>query len=141
MKSNKLQRSNSLLFPSTIDELFHRVWGEPLRQTWAPSVDVKETSDAYVIRAEIPGIDVGDVEVTVTGDGLTLEGEKKIETESDDEKGHISERVYGKFSRSFSFPTAISTEDVVAEAKKGVLTISVKKAEAEKTRRIEVKGE
>ena len=138
MRPNKLSRVTSPLFPASFDELFHQVWGEPRRSAWAPSVDVKETAETFVIRAEIPGIDIADVHVTVTADSLTLEGEKKSEETVAGETRHITERVHGKFSRTFTFPGAIASDDVEAETKNGILTVTVKKVD--NTRRIEIKG-
>ena len=132
---------SSLLFPSTIDELFNRFWNDSPKYEFAPNVDVKETPESYVIRAELPGVDADDVEVSVTSDSLTIKGEKKVETKTEDERGHITERVYGTFSRSFTFPVPVAPEEVTAEAKKGVLHITVKKSETEQTRKIEIKSD
>ena len=141
MKLTKNHRLTNILFPRTVDELFQQFWGEPDASKWTPSIDVKETDEAYVLAAELPGIDAADVELTLTSDTLTIEGEKKSATESADVPGHIVERRFGKFSRSFTFPSAVATDEVIAESKRGVLTITVKKAEAGKTRRIEIQGE
>jgi len=133
---------SSLLFPSTIDELFSRFWNDSPKHEFTPSVDVKETPESYVIRAELPGVAAEDVEVTVTSDSLTIKGEKKIETtETEDEKGHITERVHGTFSRTFTFPVPVAPEEVTAEARKGVLHITIKKSEAEQTRKIDIKSD
>ena len=144
MKPSKLPNVADLLFPRTVDELFNQFWGDAKKSScWVPSVDVRETDESFVITAELPGIEVSDVELTVTSEGLTLKGEKKKNTESeaDTRRGHITERVYGEFSRSFSFPIPVTPDDVVAQARHGILTITVKKAEVEKTRRIEIKSE
>lgn len=129
------------LFPRTIDELFNQVWAEPKRASFAPRVDIDETAESYVIRAELPGVDAGEVELTVDAETLTLKGEKTTLTETEDARGHIRERSHGSFSRTFTFPNAISPDDVTASATKGVLEVVVKKAETAKTRRIEIKGE
>ena len=141
MNTTKNHRLTNFLFPRTVDDLFQQFWGETSHAKWTPAVDVKETDDAYVLVAELPGIDVADVELTLTSDTLTIEGEKKIVTEGVGPPGQITERRFGKFSRSFTFPSAVATDEVVAESKRGVLTITVKKAEAGKTRRIEIQGD
>ena len=141
MKPCKLPVVSQSLFPRTIDELFNRFWDDSRSGTsWSPSVDVSETPDAYIIRAELPGVDVGDVEVTVTSDSLTIKGEKKVENVADAEE-RVSERVLGAFSRSFSFPVHVATDEVQAESRRGVLEITVRKAETAKTRRIEIKSD
>lgn len=132
---------SNALFPRTIDELFNQFWTESPRASFEPLVDVDETPDSFVIRAELPGIDVGDVELTVEADTLTLKGEKKTVRVIEDARGHIRERSHGTFSRTFTFPSPISTDDVVAEANRGVLEITVKKAETSKRRRIDIQGD
>ena len=81
-----------------------------------------------------------EVEVTVGQDSLTLKGEKKVETRAEGIRGHITERVHGAFERRFKFPAAIATDGVDAEYKRGVLHITLRKSEAAKARKIEVRG-
>jgi HSP20 family protein len=139
MKPIKRTHVSNLLFPRTIEELFHQFWDDAKTEpTWAPTVDVRETEGAYVITAELPGVDANDVELTATAEGLTLEGEKKLDPDVDEKRGHLEERIYGEFSRSFAFPVPISPDHIVAQARRGILTITVQKAEAEKTRRIDI---
>ena len=138
--------TGSLLFPRSVDELFHRFWGNAHRDVsrdtaFAPAVDVRETKDSYVFQVEIPGIDAKDVELTVTPDRLTIKGERAVETASEGETVHIFERTHGSFERSFTFPAPVATDSVTAEAKRGVLHITVTKAEKEQTRKIEIRGE
>ena len=142
MQPSNVPSTRSSLFPKTVDDLFSQFWGPEVRRgAFDPAIDVRETPEAFLVRAELPGIDADEVEVTVSPDSLTLKGEKKLEAETEDAKGHITERVYGAFRRSFSFPSAISTDDVQAEYKKGVLHVTLKKAESGKTRKIEIRGE
>ena len=147
MRHSKLPSvAGSLLFPRSVDELFKRFWGDAHcdvgRGTgYAPAVNVKETEDGYHFQVEIPGIDAKDVELTVTPDRLTIKGEKEVESASDSEKIHVFERSHGSFERSFSFPVPVSTDSVTAECKRGVLHVTVAKAEKEQTRKIEIRGE
>jgi len=98
----------------------------------APRVDVEEKSKAYVISAELPGLDDKDIEVTVSDDMLTLKGEKKQESEREEKNMHISERSFGSFRRSFRLPPEVATDKISADFNNGVLMISVpKKAEKE----------
>ncbi len=109
------------------------------RGEWLPAVDIFEDSDqAIVLKAELPGIAREDIDLRVENNTLTLRGERKREEEIRQEQYHRVERSYGAFSRSFSLPTRVDTENVRAEFKDGVLVITLPvKAEA-KPRQIEV---
>jgi len=98
---------------------------------WLPVIDVKETDTEVLVRAEIPGIDPKEVEVSVHDNVLTLKGEKTDETKSDEDNWHRVERRYGAFSRTVALPAEVDPEKAAAEASNGVLTIRLgKKAEA-----------
>ena len=71
MKSIKHPNLTNLLFPRTVDELFRQFWGDPDSGKWVPTVDVKETDEAYVLTAELPGIDAADVDLTLAADTLS----------------------------------------------------------------------
>jgi HSP20 family protein len=113
--------------------------GEQTPPTWAPDVDLMESKDGYTLRAELPGVSKEDVKVTLAEAVLTLSGEKKFEQEVKNENFHRSERVYGKFSRSFRLPHPIDADKIQAEYRDGVLTLTVPKAESAKFREIEIK--
>lgn len=108
------------------------------RSDWAPAVDIKETDDAYLIEAELPGLSKKDVKVTVDDGVLTIQGERRQEEESSDKKIHRVERFYGSFMRRFSLPDNVDENSVKAKFKDGVLTLSVKKAEPKEPKAIEV---
>jgi len=100
-----------------------------------PAFDISETANEIHVKAELPGMDAKEIDITVTGDLLTIKGEKK------EEKGqnfHRRERRYGSFSRSFRLPVEVKAASINAGYKDGVLTVTLPKAEAEKARRIEV---
>ena len=107
-----------------------------------PAVDVIEDDKAYKIAAELPGLSEKDIDVSVSGDVLTLKGEKRQEREEKDKNWHVSERAYGSFQRSFSLPTGIDRDKIACEFAKGVLTVTLpKSAEAQKQqKKIEVKA-
>jgi HSP20 family protein len=107
----------------------------------APTMDLAESDKEVVITAELPGLDEKDFEVTVSGDVLTLKGEKKAEHEQRDGDSYYAERRYGSFSRSVQLPFEVKDEAVEAKYDKGVLTVRVPKpAELQRpARRIEVK--
>ena len=104
-----------------------------------PSADISETKDKLLIKAELPGLEAKDINVSVSGDLLTIKGEKKKEEEEKDEHHHFVERYYGSFQRSFRLPVSVQSDKVEATFDKGVLNITLlKKKEAEK-KEIEVK--
>ena len=103
-------------------------------------VDVSETPESYVIKAEVPGVDADELDVDLSGDTLTIRGEKRSESTSDDENYHVVERRYGSFQRSFAFPAPVAAEGVTAESKDGVLTSIVRKAPTATSQRISVKS-
>ncbi|WP_371998917.1 Hsp20/alpha crystallin family protein (plasmid) [Tistrella mobilis] len=106
-----------------------------------PAVDVHEEVAAYVVTAELPGLDAADVTLTLAGDQLVLAGEKRQESERKDADRHVSERVYGTFRRSFLLPRDVAPDGIAATFAKGVLTITLPKtAEAAARRTIEVKA-
>jgi HSP20 family protein len=116
--------------------------GEPEAQestrTWAPAVDIFETTEAYVVKAELPGIPKEDVHITVENNVLTLKGERRFEKDETKENYHRIERTYGAFARSFTLPTRVDHEDVQAKFDNGVLTITVPKAAEAKPKKIEI---
>lgn len=106
-----------------------------------PAVDVTEDEKAYKITAELPGLEQKDISVTVTGDTLTIKGEKSYEKEAKNKDRHVSERAYGSFQRSFAVPDAVDRDKVAADLAKGVLTITLPKTvQAQKQHKIEVKA-
>lgn len=100
---------------------------EPLFGRTAPSVDMSETDKEYQIVAEMPGLDENDVEVVLSGDLLTIKGEKKQEKVEKRKDTYRSERRYGSLSRSFRLPDAIDQDKVAAEIKNGILTVTLPK--------------
>ena len=106
---------------------------------WAPRVDVMERKDAFVIKAELPGVDKSNVKITVQDSVLTIRGEKKQEKEENDLNVHRVERSYGTFERSFSLPTTVKSDKIDASFRDGVLTVTMPKVEEAKPKEIEVK--
>ena len=123
-----------------LKEAFSPMSGETEVSTrsWAPPVDIYETEDAIVLKAELPGIDPKDVEVRVEDNTLYLKGERKYEKEVNEQNYHRIERSYGSFARSFSLPNSISAEKVKAEYKDGLLTLTIPKREEAKPKTIKI---
>jgi len=127
-----------------MDNIWNRFFGEtPLARRvageWWPSVDMSETRDSFIVKTELPGLDAKDVNVSISGDILTIKGEKKREEEEKDEHHYRAERYYGSFERSFKLPSSVQADKVEATFEKGVLKISLPKVEEAKKKQIEVK--
>jgi HSP20 family protein len=106
---------------------------------WVPAFDIAENEKDYVVTAELPGMDIKDVDITISEGILTVKGEKKHEKEENTEGYHRIERRFGSFSRSFRIPGKIETEKVDANYKDGVLKVLLPKAEGTETKKIEIK--
>lgn len=118
-----------------------RGWGlRPWEGEWAPAIDVSETADKVEVKAEVPGIDPKEINITLTGDVLTIKGEKKSEREETKESYHLVERSYGSFSRSLTLPAAVEVDKIDARYEKGVLTVTCPKKEEVKPKAIEIKA-
>jgi HSP20 family protein len=111
----------------------------PLAEEWVPAMDLSETADKVVVKAEVPGMEPKDIDISLSGDLLTIRGEKKSEREEKKENYHLVERSYGSFSRSVRLPAAVNADKIEARYEKGVLTITCPKKEKVKPKAIEVK--
>jgi len=107
-----------------------------------PAVDMTEDDKAYKITAEVPGLEEKNIDVTLSGDMLTLKGEKHYEKDEKDKNHYMSERAYGSFQRSLALPPSVNRDKITAGLSKGVLTITLPKTpEAQKPqKKIEVKA-
>jgi HSP20 family protein len=94
---------------------------------FAPSFEVKETNDAYLFRADLPGVKEDDVQISLTGNRLTISGQREEEQRKEGEQYYATEITYGTFTRSFTLPDGTDPEKIKAEMKNGVLTVSVPK--------------
>ncbi len=107
---------------------------------WAPSVDIEEEENKYVIKADLPGVDKKDIEVKLENGVLSIRGEKQTEKESG--KGtrrHRTERFHGTFARSFTLPDVVRADKVDASYKDGVLSLTIPKEEQAKPKSIDIK--
>src|SRR5271166_3935046 len=121
-------------FQDTVNRLFTEPNGRP----WLPPVDIKETENDLILKADIPDVDMKDVDVHVENGTLTIRGERKFEAEKKDGSWHRVERSYGTFERAFTLPETVDVEAVKADYKAGVLTITIPKKEVAKPRQIKV---
>jgi HSP20 family protein len=109
--------------------------------TFAPAFDVKETSDSYQFKADVPGIQDNDLEVTLTGNRLTVGGKREQEREDRSHRYYAYERSYGSFSRSFTLPDGADADKLRASLEHGVLTLTVPKKPEVQPKKIAVKAE
>jgi HSP20 family protein len=125
------------LFQDAVSRLLSEPAGS---RPWAPPVDILETENELVLKADIPAVDLKDIDIQVENGTLTLKGERKFERREGANEGyHRIERSYGSFVRCFSLPDTVDAERVAAEYSQGVLTVTMPKKELAKPRSIKVK--
>jgi HSP20 family protein len=125
-----------------IDQAFNAGWNSDSRM-WVPAIDVVETKDAYVLYAELPGVDASQVDIKFEQNVLTLRGTKPSALNADKDgelRVFAAERVSGGFERSLRLPEFVDAEKISADFTNGVLTITVPKAQAAQPRKIEIKA-
>lgn len=135
-----------LTLPRQLDRWMNEALGdlqlgtaENLR-TWFPATDVSETPEHLVLRLEVPGLNREDIKLSVERNTLTVRGEKRQETASENENFYRSERSYGSFERSFALPGHVDADAVKAAMENGVLTITFPRREEAKAREIQIEG-
>ena len=111
-----------------------------MRGAWNPSVDIFENKDQIVLEAELPGLKPEDVNISIENNVLTIHGERKFEKKDEGDNFHRVERSYGSFTRSFTLPPTVSSENVDASFDNGILRLALAKREEAKPRRIEIKA-
>ncbi|MFN4083193.1 MAG: Hsp20/alpha crystallin family protein [Bacteroidia bacterium] len=128
-------------FNSLVDTLFNESLGKFERNVFfKPRVDVKETENNFQLQITLPGLKKEEISIDIEGDVLTVSGERKLNTENKDEKYHLVESYYGKFTRSFTLPETIKKENIDATLNDGILTLVLPKAEVKKNKTsIEIK--
>jgi HSP20 family protein len=131
-----------------INRMFDRFWHAGLAtgpldgQDWAPPLDVLEEPDRFVVTAEVPGLDTGDVEVAVSENVLTIRGHKSPERSEGEGLTYLrKERAGGSFSRSIQMPAEVTPDDVTASCKKGVLEIVLPKQQGARPKSVEIRVE
>jgi HSP20 family protein len=122
------------LFGDTVARLLN----EPTSRPWSPAVDILETEDDLVLKADVPGIDMKNIDISLENGTLTVKGERTFEAQQEHSGYHRIERAYGKFARSFSLPETVDPDKVRAEYRNGVLSITLPKKEVAKPRTIKV---
>jgi HSP20 family protein len=113
--------------------------GQTTTTAWAPALDISERKDAYLVTAELPGVDAEDLDITMEDGLLTIQGERHFAHDSSEQQFHRVERRYGAFRRSITLPAQVQAEQIEASFDNGVLQILVPKAEEAKPKRIRVR--
>ena len=106
--------------------------------TWAPAVDIYETENELVLKADLPAINEKDLDIRVENNTLTIRGERKFGSEVKEDNYLRVERTYGSFSRSFGLPNTVNTESIKAEYKNGVLTVEMPKRAESKPKQVKI---
>ncbi len=131
-------------FPATFrtfEDAVARMLNEPRgARPWSPSVDIFETENELILKADLPDVKLEDIEVRVENQTLTLKGERKFEKDESNRGFRRIERQYGTFVRSFTVPASVDAERVAAEYKNGVLTVRLPKKEAAKPRQVKIQA-
>ena len=123
------------------DDAFTRPFSLSVRDGWSvPAIDMYQTDDDIVVKASIPGFKAEEVQISVTGEILTLRGEMKHEEEQKDKSWHVREQRWGSFERSVALPTDVVADKAKAEFENGILIVTLPKAEEVKPKTITVKA-
>jgi HSP20 family protein len=134
-------------FRQEMEELFERFLGEPIEEVegavrpWAPRVDIEETDKEIVVKADLPGVEPKDVEVSVADGSLILRGEKKEEREEKKKSYHRVERFIGRFYREIPLPPGTDPDKITADSSKGVITVTIPKKPEVQPKKIPVKSQ
>ena len=132
--------------PYDLDRVFNRLMrscASPVSMSeldWNPSVDVSESDDEIVVKAEIPGVSPEDMEISIDDNHLIISGEKKQESEVKDKNYYRVERSYGSFRRSLALPSGADVDSIKASSKDGVLSVCIPKSNDRKSRKIEIEA-
>ena len=136
-------QSRSLALQDEVNRLFEDTFtreraGHADLAAWAPSVDIYETENELVVKAELPDLQEKDIDVRITNNTLTIRGERRFDKDVKEENFLRIERAYGTFMRSFSLPNTVSSENIRAEYRNGVLTLHMAKREESKPKQIKI---
>jgi HSP20 family protein len=123
----------------SLQDTMNRFFSEPsTNRPWVPAVDIRETENELVLKADIPGMKFEDIDVRLENGTLTLRGERKFDEEKKEGGWHRMERSYGSFERVFTLPDSVNPEAVSADYKDGTLTVTLPKKEIAKARQVKV---
>jgi HSP20 family protein len=121
-----------------LQDTMSRLLSEPSSRPWSPAVDIFETENELVLKADVPQMELKDIDLQLENGTLTLRGERRFEQEQNGRGYHRLERGYGSFVRAFTLPDTVDADKVKAEYKGGVLTVTLSKKEVAKPKTIRV---
>ena len=124
---------------SQVNRLADSLWSGR-QESWVPAVDVFDRQDAVVLKAELPGMKVDDIQIELDDNVLTLKGERVFEEKVDEERYYRVERRHGTFQRSLALPQGAKADEIQATYEDGILKVTVPKAEAVRPKRVEIKA-
>ncbi len=123
-----------------MNRMLENIWDTKFSGTgWNPEIDIAETDNDIIVKAEIPGVDPKDIDISIDNNTLTIKGEKKEEKEENGKSYHRAERSYGSFTRTFELPAHVKADEVEAKDHQGLLKITLPKMEPSKAKKITVK--
>jgi HSP20 family protein len=134
------ERMRELMRFDPLEEMTRITGGREQEWNFVPAFEVKETKDSYIFKADLPGVKESDLDITLTGDRITISGKRESEKEQDTDRFYTYERSYGSFSRSFTLPEGVDSEHCNAELKEGVLHLRLPKVPEVQPKRIQVGG-
>ena len=140
----KKNRNNLATLHNEVDDLFDSFFRGldrpfPGYKAW-PAIDVAEDDNSIIVRAEVPGCNAEDIEISVYGNTLTISGEKKLKEEKKEKGYYHVESSYGTFRRELTLPTDVDSEKIDATCKDGVLSVTLPKAAKAKAVKVKIKG-
>jgi HSP20 family protein len=134
------ERMRELMAWDPFQALPRRWFGEESTPQYIPRFDVKEEKDAFVIKADLPGMKEEDLDISVTGNHLTISGKREAEEVKESDTYYFRERMSGSFARSFTLPDNVSSDQIQANMQNGVLGLSIPKSAESKPKRIQLKS-
>jgi HSP20 family protein len=135
---NTIQNEMNRLFNNFFDHPAQSGRGNGTTRRWLPAMDLVETGERYVLRADLPGLSDGDVNIQLEENVLTVSGERKTERQEQQEGYYRLERAFGSFSRSLTLPDGVNADAIEAHFDRGVLEISIPKPEQKKPRTVQI---
>lgn len=151
MNITRYTRRSPVLSPwlelESMSDRLNRLFSDPGQghanrpSVWTPAVNVEETKEELKLTAELPGMNIDDIEIEVENNLLSLRGEKREEEKQENQKFHVWERSYGSFERNFTLPRTVKSEEISAHFQDGILHVHMPKVPEAKSRKIAIKGE
>lgn len=135
------ERMQELMGLDPLEQMSRWLGGREAMPSFAPAFEVRETKDAFIFKADLPGVEEKDLEITLHGDRLSVSGKRESEKREESDRFYTYERSYGSFSRSFTLPEGVDPDHVAANLKDGVLTLHLPKKPEVQPKKISLGGQ